>query len=87
MGDSTIYQVTEVGRQIISGDWLSTNASSLIIFRAEIRPNLIGECAFRLSINKMKTTFKKEQKLLQDLVLLEKYAPRARKPINVDLRC
>ena len=66
----------------MNGDRLGTNVSSLIIFRAEIRPNLIGEWAFRLSINVTKITFKKEQKLEQDLVLLEKCACRARKLIK-----
>ena len=53
------------------GDWLVTNVSSVIIFRAEKRPNLLGEWAFRFSINMMKIAFKKEQKLEQDSVLLD----------------
>ena len=82
IGDSTLYEISELKKQIMNGEWLGTKIPSLIIFGAEIRPYLIGDCAFRLSRNMMKSKSKKEQKLDQDLVLWEKYASRGRKPIE-----
>ena len=72
MGDSNIFDISELKRQISSGRWLGDNVPSLNILGTLVRPYLLGDCAFSLSVNMMKTTSKREQKVDFDLKELGK---------------
>ena len=82
MGDPNIFDISELKRQISSGRWLGDDVPSLNLSGTLVRPYLLGDCAFSLSVNMMKTTSKREQKVDFDLKEWEKVASRARKPVE-----
>ena len=82
MGDSNIFDISELKREISSGRWLGDDVPSLNISGTLVRPYLLGYCAFSLSVNMMKTTSKREQKVGFDLKEWGKIASRARKPVE-----
>ncbi len=82
MGDSSIFEISELRRQIRNGTWLGASIPSLQLEEVQIQPYLIGDCAFTLSKHVMKTTSTREQKAHPELKEWEKLASKTRKPVE-----
>ena len=68
--------------QIEDGRWLGDNIESLNIGSVSVRPFIIGDCAFPLGPNLMKTTSAPQQTANPDLILWERVAADTRKPLE-----
>ena len=82
MGDATIYNCSKLKRLIESDQCLGPEIASLRIGTVHIRPYLIGDCAFNLGKNVMKTATVRQLIGNADIRMWEKHATKARKPIE-----
>lgn len=82
ISDSTIYNQSRLKHMIDTGQWIGSEVPNLKIGRELIRPYLIGDCAFPLSSNMMKTTSTRQQAANPTLKIWERSASSARKPIE-----
>ncbi len=78
----TIYSGSLLKAKIDGGEWLGDDIASLWTDDVEMRPYLIGDCAFPLSRNIICTTSEIQQARDCNLKMLENYASQARKPIE-----
>ena len=81
LGDSTIFERSVLHQMITSGKWLA-NIPSLYIGDIEVRPYLLGDCAFSLAKHMMKTCSKDELAANPTLHEWEKRASSTRKPVE-----
>lgn len=82
LSDSTLWQMSRLRSLITSGEWLGADIPSLTIGDVDIRPYLIGDCAFRLTRHMMTTTSSTQQAAQPPLARWEVVASMTRKPIE-----
>lgn len=82
LGDSSIFERSMLKKNIDDGVWLGAEIDNMDIAGVKVRPYLMGDCAFSLSINVMKTTSEKEQRCNPVLKEWEGPASCTRKPIE-----
>lgn len=82
MSDSTLYERSNLRKMMDSGQWCGSDIPSLFIDGIEVRPYIMGDGAFTLSSQLMKTCSKAEMAKSQDLVGWETRASSTRKPVE-----
>jgi len=85
LGDSTIYNASELRRNIDSGRWLRESIPSFNIANVAVCPYLTGDCAFTLDKNMMKSSSFAELNANPVLRTWNSIASQTRKPIDVRL--
>lgn len=82
LGDSTIYSRSSLKRNIDDKTWLGDGIPDLVISGIPVRPYLVGDCAFTLDKNMMKTTTVREQQVNPVLRTWDSIASQTRKPVE-----
>ena len=82
LSDGSLWGRSRLKSLIESGEWFGSDISSLIIDGVNVRPYLIGDCAFPLGKNMMNTTTKTQQKTDSDNLFWDRIASDIRKPID-----
>ena len=82
LGDSTIYSLSELKRNIDMGHWLGETIPDLSIANVPVRPYLMGDCAFTLDCNMMKSSSQAEMNANPVLRTWDAIASQTRKPIE-----
>ena len=81
-GDSTLFEISKLNERIKNGSWLGPEIPSLYISDTEVRPYLLGDCAFTLNENMMKTTTLAQQRRNPRLRIWERVASKTRNPVE-----
>jgi len=82
LGDSTIYNRSALKKKIDDGAWLGGDIKSLQIGDIQVRPYLLGDCAFSLQTNIMKSSSKQEIAADPSLASWDAIASATRKPVE-----
>ena len=82
LGDALLYRSPELKTKIDNRTWLGRKLPSLFIGRCEVRRYIIGDCAFVLLPNLMKTVINEQVKNKTDLELWNRIAHKIRNPIE-----
>eukprot|EP00737_Agarophyton_chilense_P005228 gb/GEZJ01007528.1/.p1 GENE.gb/GEZJ01007528.1/~~gb/GEZJ01007528.1/.p1 ORF type:complete len:114 (-),score=5.75 gb/GEZJ01007528.1/:352-693(-) len=82
LGDSTIYDRSSLKRNIDEGLGLGAQITVLRLADIAIRPYLLGDCAFTLNMNMLKTTTVTEQVVNPVLKHWDSIAIQTRKPVE-----
>lgn len=82
LADGTLWARSKLKDMIDKGEWLGGEVPSLKIGDVHVRPYLLGDCAFPLGTNMMKTTTSTQQSANPDLRIWERHAADTRKPIE-----
>lgn len=80
--DSTLFERSYIKTALNSGTWCGAHIPSLHIVNAEVRPYIMGDSAFRLSSNVMKTSSRAEMARNPYLSEWEWRASATRKPVE-----
>ena len=82
LSDSTVYSYSDLKRNIDDGKWLGDSIPDLMVAGVPVRPYLIGDCAFTLSTNMLKSSSQAEMRANPVLRIWDSAASQTRKPID-----
>ena len=82
LGDTTIFNTSDLKRLIDDGRWIGTDVPSLQIGNVHVRPYLMDDCAFVLARNMITTASIRQQNANKELILWDLVASATRKPIE-----
>lgn len=82
LGDATLLEQSTLLTNIQSNKWLGTDIPSLRIGDVDVRPYLLGDCAFRLTPYMMRSCTKPEKSANPELEKFDAAATSTRKPVE-----
>lgn len=82
LGDSAIYDRSTLKINIENGTWLGATVPDLMIANLAVRPYLVGDCSFQLSVNVMNICTEREKNTNPIRRIWDKVASTTRKQVE-----